>query len=395
MIKTKIIRKGEIFVLLGLIIFTFLLANEPQKADWKGKVLQEEGVRVVVNPPEPIYGKIELAFQEDLRIGSESNSQSQFYRVRDVAVDSQGNIYVGDMSNCRVQKFDPTGKYLQTIGRSGQGPGEFERPTLIRFAPQTGDILVKDQIRRINIFNNQGTFIRALNIEGGFIDFCPVSSGDLFAILYSGSDEELTSSHTLGLLDHDGNLQSRLLQFPTNIYMKRMGQGIMVVGTGYELSMYLAQLDESTLVFGFSKEYQLIMIGSDGRTLLRIRKEEPPPKFTAKEKKDFGKIPVPSVKPYFFGLLTDSEGRIFVQRNMNEQGKRGFGPIAVEDKAVDVFSNDGHFLCQTTLPPSARVIRGDRVYSYFVDEDKGMEYVQRFRVKNWDALPKGITSQAR
>ena len=58
------------------------------------------------------------------------------------------------------------------------------------------------------------------------------------------------------------------------------------------------------------------------------------------------------------------------------------------DKEVDVFSREGYFLCRTTLPPNTRVIKGDLVYSSFGDEEQGIEYTQRFRIKNYADLPK-------
>ncbi|MFC1554425.1 hypothetical protein ACFL7D_07315 [candidate division KSB1 bacterium] len=43
----------------------------------------------------------------------------------DVVVDSDNNTYIADAGNHRVQKFSSDGEYLATIGRQGQGPGEF------------------------------------------------------------------------------------------------------------------------------------------------------------------------------------------------------------------------------------------------------------------------------
>jgi hypothetical protein len=54
---------------------------------------------------------------------------------------------------------------------------------------------------------------------------------------------------------------------------------------------------------------------------------------------------------------------------------------------VDVFSRDGYFLYRTALPPNTRVIKGDLIYTYFVDEEQGIEYAQRFRIKNYGDLP--------
>jgi hypothetical protein len=358
------------------------------QAQWKGKVFTEHGITVVSNPKEPIYGRVQLDFEEDLRIGSESDSNTLFYRVRDVGVDNKGDIFVVDMSNCRVQKFDSLGKYLQTIGRSGQGPGEFQMPMQIRFEAQTGNIFIKDQARRISIFDSLGTHIRTLTIEGGFVDFEPVSDAGFLAILYRGSDEQLTRFHALGRLDAEGKAQNIIAQFPYTIYMERRGQGTLSVSTGYEMSLWLARLADDSVVYGYSKDYELIVADNDGRPLLKIRRDDSPPKFTTEEKREFGKLAVPESKPYFFGLLTDAEGRIYVQRNMNMTTKRGFGPVATADMTVDVFSRDGYFLCQTTLPANTRAIKGDSVYSYFVDEDKGLEYARRFKIKNIDRLPK-------
>jgi hypothetical protein len=64
--------------------------------------------------------------EEDLIIGREDDENYMFYRVKNIEVDNQGNIYVLDAGSHRVQKYDKDGNYLLTIGKRGQGPGEFE-----------------------------------------------------------------------------------------------------------------------------------------------------------------------------------------------------------------------------------------------------------------------------
>jgi DNA-binding beta-propeller fold protein YncE len=45
-----------------------------------------------------------------------------------VAAASNGNIYVLDTGNDRVQEFDSTGSFLSTWGQTGKNPGEFRFP---------------------------------------------------------------------------------------------------------------------------------------------------------------------------------------------------------------------------------------------------------------------------
>jgi hypothetical protein len=375
--------------LMAAVLSTGLIvsAGQAQKAGWKAKLLTEAGVRVVANPAEPLYGEIKLSLEEELRIGKEGDERTQFYRVRDIAADPQGNIYVDDYSNGRVQVFDPQGAFLRTIGRPGQGPGEFENPTLIRFGGRDGRLHVMDRYRRINIFDDKGIYIRSVMPENGFEDYFPDAADGFMAVMRTGSDEELTSFHTLSRLDADGKTRAVLAEFPYTLHMERREGGTLVVSTGYEMSLCAAPLPGDALVYGYSKDYELVILGPDDRKALVIRKDGPRPAFTAEEKSGFGRIPVPKLKPYFFGILTDPEGRIYVQRNMNTTGKRGYGPIATEDKQFDVFSREGVFLFRAALPPNTRVIRSGLVYTYFIDEDQGLEYAQRFRIKNYANLP--------
>jgi hypothetical protein len=42
-----------------------------------------------------------------------------------VAVDSSGNIWVGDSNNKQVEEFNSSGSYLSLLGSAGAGNGQF------------------------------------------------------------------------------------------------------------------------------------------------------------------------------------------------------------------------------------------------------------------------------
>jgi DNA-binding beta-propeller fold protein YncE len=83
----------------------------------------------------------------------------QFNFPRGIAVDSAGNILVSDSNNHRLQKFSPTGTFLNVIGKRGHGPGEFHEPGGIA-VDSGGNIYVADVAnRRIQKLKPDGTFV--------------------------------------------------------------------------------------------------------------------------------------------------------------------------------------------------------------------------------------------
>jgi hypothetical protein len=82
-----------------------------------------------------------------------------FNRPTDVAWDSAGNIFVSDgVGNQRVAKFDKNGVFVKSWGSKGTEPGQFGSARAIAVDAQ-GNVYVADpQNKRIQVFDNNGTF---------------------------------------------------------------------------------------------------------------------------------------------------------------------------------------------------------------------------------------------
>jgi len=85
-----------------------------------------------------------------------------------VAVDKEGDVYVTDTLNNRVEIFDADGNFVSQFGKAGDGAGEFERPKGIA-VDCDGHIWVVDGAQqRVKVFNREGRLLIYLGDPGKF-----------------------------------------------------------------------------------------------------------------------------------------------------------------------------------------------------------------------------------
>jgi len=145
-----------------ILIFFVLFWSACKKPVDKARVEIIDDVEYVHNIETPLHPNKKIAFEEDLSIGGEDETgKIILFRPRRFIVDQNENIYITDVQDLVIKVFDPNGKYLRTIGRKGEGPGEFKSIQSHAFLPD-GRLLVMDySAHRSSFFDSSGNFIES------------------------------------------------------------------------------------------------------------------------------------------------------------------------------------------------------------------------------------------
>jgi hypothetical protein len=111
-----------------------------------------------------------------------------FQEPSDIDVDrARSIIYVVDAGSSRVLMFDDHGRFLKAVGRKGQGPGEFARPTGIGLTGDGGFAVADRDNNRIQLFGPDGTFARAVPVKEGRVADLIVVGARFFTVPAHGA----------------------------------------------------------------------------------------------------------------------------------------------------------------------------------------------------------------
>jgi len=186
----------------------------PQEKDLK------IAAKIISNRKGGKYGRsLPISIELIRRIGDIDTDDDAlaFNLPEDIAVDADGNIYVLDSGNHRIQKFDSAIRYLSTIGRRGQGPGEFNYPRALDLDSE-GNIYVLDRNQaRIEIINPPKKQIRSIRVDRKALDLKVLYPGRLAMTASLGYEYNFKKIRAEGLpklvkiIDMDGDFLAQFV----------------------------------------------------------------------------------------------------------------------------------------------------------------------------------------
>ena len=342
-----------------------------------------------------------------------------FGRIWSLAVNDDGTVYVLDQLEQHVRAFDSTGVHFETLGRRGEGPGEFSSAEAIATLPD-GRLTVRDpENQRVAVFGPGPGETAQWRYAAGAYTRSPLYTDARGRTFLLASDPARLREGGLVMqiivLGPDGTPLDTLPE-PSNDYqppvVRAEAPGMsMSYGVPFTPRFHWTVHPSGHFLTGLSSDYRIDLARDDG--VLRIeRSRNPVPASTAERayqrERTVGSIrrslpgwdwdgpAIPAHKPFFQELLAGRGGRIWVRLwtegrpvdnvDHDPDDPDSLSVIWEEETRYDVFDPDGTYLGVVVAPDEfstfpAPVFDGDRVWAVTADE-LGVERVVRYRISH-------------
>jgi len=358
------------------------LAAAPALAQWQGSLKTEDGHTVAVNPESPAAGETTAPLQELWRVGGD-DEDLLLGVVGQLLHDDQGRIYVLDSQLSEIQVLSPDGEWLDTVGRAGEGPGEFRNGADMFWMPGGQIAVIQAWPGKIVLIEPDGVpageFKLPFREDAGF-QFASRGVGDGDRIVLSGTayttvDDQQMQHAYLRSYDADGN---ELASFHEESRETRFGGFEFQERTFVDFQRRWAVAPDGRVAAALSfDDYRIHVWNRDG-TLDRIiaRPDHEPPARTDAEKDRFqaffdgitrwnpgSTFRVSDTHPAVAQLFFREDGSLWVQ-----SARDMWRPADGVYTSFDVYNREGRYVRRVHLEADADAVddglflAGDRAY---------------------------------
>jgi hypothetical protein len=340
-------------------------------------------------------------FEEVWRTTGDPETPSELINPQSLAVDGAGRVYVADRTPAVIKVFDAGGRFLRTIRREGQGPGEFRVAFL---AARGGHLVVHDpQTSRTSVFDTSGAFLRSWHSACCYWTGIYVDRAERIYIPSPLASEENIQALWLRYGMDGSPLDTVRLYRPpgavTGTWTVRSGSGgnqaMMMTTVPFSPTLQTTFDPDGGFVIGWSADYALTVTRSGTDTVQVFGRRWTPVPVTEQARRDtvdsmvsrmarnadpapfrsaFRPGDIPNTLPAFLALRVDETGHRWIRLGAAEGG----GVL------YDVFSPEGTWLGTARVPasfsPWAAQYWGDRELVLTLTDEDGLPVLAKYQV---------------
>ncbi len=299
---------------------------------------------------------------------TEGEDEYQLFRVVGARRLADGRIVVANWGSQELRFYDESGRYLNAVGKRGEGPGEFS--SLGRMFVLGDSLVVVDfRLLRVSLFTTGGSFIHSFNLASTSGGLLPIpedvfSNGKLLVehdrrrrARESGftRDTVLLATYTL-----QGEFSDSVGWFPeTETYFLVDGERIASQPRPFGLESQ-KDVADNLLYFGSSDSYEIRVFTSQGTLQRIIRRPVANPVLSREEARAYEdrllerlpemsppfrelhrQIELPTTKPAYSRIIVDSDGNLWVAEYPSDDS---------DVSLWNVFDPDGRWLGTVETP---------------------------------------------
>ena len=225
--------------------------------------IDSAGVKVVTIDPFASDAACSLSEEPTFYIGdSEESDEQWFTRVLGAVRLSDGSVAVADDYTMQVRIFDRSGAHVRSMGREGEGPGEFKRLWHLWRLP--GDTLWVGDYRpwRYQVYASTGEWIRTVTMDPVYPN--PTRAGGVLA-------------NGVSINSRDENARPQDFSAPDKRHVEAHGPDGKLIGILATLpGRTFGQVDDGTLNYYLSPWYDSNpTIDAEGRTIVTANGRDP------------------------------------------------------------------------------------------------------------------------
>jgi len=193
--------KTSVLAALSFVISLASCASNDESPGHSFRIYEENGVQVAETTGGPKYMEPLFEYEEVVRLEQdEEREETILYQAYSYLMGEDSCFYVEDRGNTRIAIFGPDGKYIRSIGREGEGPGEFRNLRLLWI--RGNNLAIWDsRNRRTSLFNTGGAFLKSFSHSRGgssISELHPIPNGRMVLVsrerdpVVMGEEDEVT-----------------------------------------------------------------------------------------------------------------------------------------------------------------------------------------------------------